>query len=516
MRIRYVGHATLSIETGNCTIVTDPWTNGPAFCKTWYIFPKPVKDALPKRIDYILISHGHEDHLHEPTLELLPKAATVFYPYFWYSNSRNHFSSLGFKRSYEAVTDKRYRLEEDVYVTFIGHNLDSIVVVEAGGKVLVNVNDALHAYDLPAIEYFTSHIKRKWSNIDYVFCGFGGASNFPNTIHLPGKNDIDVAAARELLYLRNFCEIVSRLEPKIGVPFAADFVLLSPEHRWINQTRIPRGKIAEIYQKEYRRAGSETVVHDMYSGDFIDGYRFEAASPYRAEMVGGSLNHLIEAQYGDELREHDTIVLIEESDAEQLEREILDNVKTRLKYVPSQKRVRLKFAIKIKDVISRQYYLVDVRTDEPIVVRSDRADADCILEMEILSTTLRYSFGSDWGGDALFGYGANTHVRFMDTVLDNLDICCFNLLTRHPRDAEYLKRPSWRSFKFIYQNPVYRDRVIKRVMRRTDTLASQLYGQSNMYDRELWLTRNKCEICQVCSLTKFEPATASQQNPSFS
>ena len=509
MRIHYIGHATLSIETGNCNIVTDPWTNGPAFCKTWYIFPKPAKDALPKRIDCILISHGHEDHLHEPTLELLPKTATVFYPYFWYSNSKKHFSSLGFERSYEAVTDKRYRVEEDVYVTFIGHKLDSIIVVEAGGKVLVNLNDALHSYELPAIEYFTSHIKRKWSKIDYVFCGFGGAGNFPNTIHLSGKNDVEIAEARELLFVRNFCEIVSRLEPKIGVPFAADFVLLAPEHRWINNVRVPRGKIAEIYQKEYKRTGSDTVVYDMYSGDFIDGYRFEPASPYRAQMMGGRLNHLIETQYADELREHDTVKPIDESDAERLGCEIMDNVKNRVKYVPSQKLDRVKFAIKVKDVVSRPYYHVDVRTGEPTVVRSDRSDPDCILEIEILSVTLRYCFGSDWGGDVIFGYGANTHVSSKDIVLDNLDICCFTLLTRHPIDVEYLTRPSWRSLKFIYQNLLYRDLAVKKLMRRTDTLASRLYGQDKTYDRELWLTRNKCEICQVCSLTKFETVTPS-------
>lgn len=514
MKIRYVGHATLSIESGNCTIVTDPWTNGPAFCKTWYVFPKPVKGALPERIDCILISHGHEDHLHEPTLELLPKTATVFYPYFWYSNSKKHFSSLGFKHSYEGVTDRRNRVAEGVYVTYIGHNLDSIIVIEAGGKVLVNVNDALHANDLPVIEYFTNHIKRKWNRIDYVFCGFGGAGNFPNTIHLPGKNDLEVAEARELLFVRNFCEIVSRLEPKIGVPFAADFVLLDPEHRWINKTRIPRGKIAEIYHKEYRRPGSETVVYDMYSGDFIDGYRFEPTSPYRAQMVDGSLNHLVEKQYAEELREHESVVPLDEFDADQLGYEILENVETRLKYLPNEKRGRLKFAVKIKDILSRPYYLVDVRKDPPVVVRSDRADGECVLEMEIRSRTLRYSFGSDWGGDTIFGYGANTHVSSAETVLDNLDICCFNLLTRHPRDAEYLRRPSWRSLKFIYQNPVYRDVVVKRLMGRNDTLVSKLYGQSTMYDRELWLTRNKCDICQVCSPTRLEAGF--RENPTLS
>jgi len=71
-----------------------------------------------------------------------------------------------------------------------------------------------------------------------------------------------------------------------------------------------------------------------------------------------------------------------------------------------------------------------------------------------------------------------------------------------------LQLPAWRSAKFIYQNSIYRDVVVKRMTGRKDTLVSQLYGQGDVYDRELWLTRTKCEICQVCSLAKFEPLTA--------
>ena len=37
-----------------------------------------------------------------------------------------------------------------------------------------------------------------------MFCGFGGAGYFPNTIRCPGKNDLEIGQAREQLFAHNF------------------------------------------------------------------------------------------------------------------------------------------------------------------------------------------------------------------------------------------------------------------------------------------------------------------------
>src|SRR5438045_2592651 len=42
MKVTYISHACLLIDTGVSTIATDPWFDGPAFCDQWNVFPKPT------------------------------------------------------------------------------------------------------------------------------------------------------------------------------------------------------------------------------------------------------------------------------------------------------------------------------------------------------------------------------------------------------------------------------------------------------------------------------------------
>ena len=55
------------------------------------------------------------------------------------------------------------------------------------------------------IDLFVNVIKKRWGKIDYLFCGHGGASYYPNSIHCPDKDDLEVAKTREQFFLHNFC-----------------------------------------------------------------------------------------------------------------------------------------------------------------------------------------------------------------------------------------------------------------------------------------------------------------------
>jgi len=57
MTLTWLGHSTFLIEAGGKRIVTDPWLSNP---KAPAAFARP--DALG-RLDVILVSHGHSDHV---------------------------------------------------------------------------------------------------------------------------------------------------------------------------------------------------------------------------------------------------------------------------------------------------------------------------------------------------------------------------------------------------------------------------------------------------------------------
>src|SRR5262249_45348457 len=147
--------------------------------------------------------------------------------------------------------------------------------------VFVNVNDALHAYPPKIVDVFIEHIRQRWPSIDTVFCGFGGASYFPNAIHCPGKNDAEIAEAREQMLAHAFCRIVHDLNPRTAVPFAADFALLRANQRWINERRFPRVLIPEYYRACFGEAKNGPHIHIMYPGDALLDNELLRSSPYR-------------------------------------------------------------------------------------------------------------------------------------------------------------------------------------------------------------------------------------------
>jgi L-ascorbate metabolism protein UlaG (beta-lactamase superfamily) len=62
-RIRYFGHACLVMQTPEATIVTDPWVSSDAAAAGRF-----THRDLPDRIDLVLITHGHQDHIVLETL----------------------------------------------------------------------------------------------------------------------------------------------------------------------------------------------------------------------------------------------------------------------------------------------------------------------------------------------------------------------------------------------------------------------------------------------------------------
>src|SRR5262249_41662810 len=80
MRITYIGHATLLLELGGATILTDPNFD----TKLGRILPRVsapgiALEKLPS-LDGILLTHAHADHLSFDSLERLPKEAPLFAP----------------------------------------------------------------------------------------------------------------------------------------------------------------------------------------------------------------------------------------------------------------------------------------------------------------------------------------------------------------------------------------------------------------------------------------------------
>src|ERR1051326_6915900 len=110
MRIEYVCHSCIHIDTGDTTLVFDPWFKGTAYEGQWYLFPPPVRTDMLLRAKNILLTHGHDDHLHVESLNAMNKNARIFFPYQWKKGVRAHLNDIGFENVTEAVTFKSYKV----------------------------------------------------------------------------------------------------------------------------------------------------------------------------------------------------------------------------------------------------------------------------------------------------------------------------------------------------------------------------------------------------------------------
>jgi hypothetical protein len=499
MQIEYICHACLSIDTGDLKIATDPWFEGPAYCGQWNVFPKPVNTQVLNDSQVILLSHGHEDHFHPPTLRSLPKSASVWYPYTWYGGVKSYLRELGFHNAEEAPSHETIQLTSNTSITYVVNNLDSIVVIESKGNVFVNINDALHSYPPKIVDTFVQYIRQRWPRIDTMFCGFGGASYFPNTVHCPGKNDLDIAETREQMFVHVFCQIAHGLQPRVAVPFAADFVLLGRHQRWINNARFPRSRIPDYYREVYGESAHSPRIHVMYPGDALNGDQLQPNSPYRSRLASGGIAQLLDEQYGAEIAALETKHWISSTEAETLQAEVLENLRLRAKSFDSRVLKQIVFSLRVSDIRENPYFNIDMKSPEPSIHRSAERCQASILEIEISSEILRHSFASDWGGDAItIGYGCEVHVLDQKTVEGNLDTICVQLLTRIPSASRHWRAEPIRMARYVLSSPINRGWLANATWNRVRGKPQS----SNDYNDQMraWLLRTKCEVCRACDL----------------
>ena len=388
------------------TLATDPWWEGPCYARQWNVFPRPVAAHRVDDASHILLSHGHADHLNEPTLATLSPGKTALYPFYWYGGTIEWLRSMPFGKVIEATSGTSYALGGGVKVTYLVCGQDAVMVIEDGTSVVVNVNDALHSTSADIIALYCSMIRKRWPKIDAVFCGFGGASYFPNVFHTPGKDNRAVGALREEFFAGEFCRIVAALEPTVAIPFAADFVLLSPDQRWVNDVRFPREAMGAYFDQHFRKPGCTTRIVTMYPGDVLENSEVLPLSPYRDQLVDGSLDHLIDEQYPAEVSVFASGRTIDAAEAEALTALLERHLPTQTRFYPVGAVEGLTFAVELTDVEGARWFNARVTAATATVERAEEPAADAIARIRTSHDALVNSVTDDWGGDdIIIGYG---------------------------------------------------------------------------------------------------------------
>jgi CMP-N-acetylneuraminate monooxygenase len=114
VKITYLSHACLLVETESVSFVTDPWIIGFAFCGGWWPKSPPPKDweNIINSVDFIYISHNHPDHLNPFTLESVRKDMEFIVPDFPSRSVTKMLIKNGFKNIFEANLQNYFRYKD--------------------------------------------------------------------------------------------------------------------------------------------------------------------------------------------------------------------------------------------------------------------------------------------------------------------------------------------------------------------------------------------------------------------
>lgn len=176
-RMRYFGHACILIETKEVSVLLDPVIS-------YYGYESTVSHYsdydLPDEIDYVIITHNHQDHvLLETLLPLRHKIKNIVVPITTSGalqdpNLKLAFKSLGFKNVIE-MDEMDENVFDNVSITalpFTGEHSDLNVRAKACFHVAIKQFSFLFVADSRVMEpLLYKHVQRVLGDVDIVFLG---------------------------------------------------------------------------------------------------------------------------------------------------------------------------------------------------------------------------------------------------------------------------------------------------------------------------------------------------------
>jgi Beta-lactamase superfamily domain len=468
MRTDFIGHATLLIQQGGLRLLSDPWWSGPAYRDSWYPYPLPVPERYDLgSIDAVYISHSHEDHLHAPTLrallEVAPHALALI-PLRADTQMRDYLRRIGFRRIKELASGSPFTLRksrDSLRLTLLTHVDDSLLAVQSERETLLNLNDALHSSRREMIVEYCRILRGRFPKIDYLFCGFGGASFFPNCVHVPGKDDVAVARARERYFLQNFGLIANLLQPRVAFPFAAHFVLPDEHNWWISAIRLGLEPPAQTLRAQAPE--SRVAFYDLEPGDYVENGHVCSVGGVR-ETGPETVRATVTARYG-------APPVRPPLDSTAFEA-LLEEVRTR---VTSRTGPHLDALIALTDYPPQAIHL-QVSSSEVRVQSVDLPNAPAPLVVKTRSDLIKSTLRSPFGKDLIsIGYGGQFYLRSTDDLAGAPHERLLQLLApAQPRWRQHLRERPLRTLRYLIGDPSMRYALARRSGRPASTRPANL------------------------------------------
>lgn len=176
VRVRYCGHACVLLETADVSVMTDPVISYPIQGSV----PRYSFRDMPDRIDYVLLTHAHQDHvLFETLLQLRGRVGTWIVP----KNSggalqdpslRQMFSVLGFGNVVELDEMESFEIPDGriTGLPFLGEHGDLHVRTKLAYHVTLSQSSFLFAADSNNLQpEIYDRVRAHTGSVEHLFIG---------------------------------------------------------------------------------------------------------------------------------------------------------------------------------------------------------------------------------------------------------------------------------------------------------------------------------------------------------
>jgi len=313
MKFFNIGGATAILENNGKKMMFDPWLDDGIFHGAWAHFP-PAQFSMSDipKLDYLFISHIHEDHCSIGTIKNLNKDCEVIImdrkPNFVLNFIKKH--KLEFKKIHMIKERTPTEIAPGLTIDFLtadpSHGLaylvDSAVIIKWDDKVIYNANDCT-PYD-DGIAY----IKKNYGQVDLACMPYAAGSSYPACYtNLSKEEKLSEMDRIFKACSQSFVDFTKKLDPKLSMPFADQYCIVGKRshlNEWLPHPPGP-GCMEEICNE----AGIGEKVLLLNSGQ---SYDFESGSkipnePYKHFKESDREDHVKELNKQSFVYDHDKI-----------------------------------------------------------------------------------------------------------------------------------------------------------------------------------------------------------------
>ena len=233
--LKYLGHAGWLIKNNKFKIVCDPWFSPQgAFLSSWFPFPRNdhmLIGDLFDDLDFIYISHAHEDHFDKWTLQHAKRTTPVIIPRFDDRTLYNNLKKLDFEDVRE-LSRNEHIISNNIRMKIIEDedffDNDSCLLLDDGESKVLNLNDCHIAFE---------EIKNLVGEVDLLLLQSSSANWWPCAYDYDSASMKDNCRIKKNNILKRTLQYSRALNAKNVIPNAGPPIFLDPQADLWNYNR---------------------------------------------------------------------------------------------------------------------------------------------------------------------------------------------------------------------------------------------------------------------------------------